>query len=97
MARECLDPDMERAWLPEKLGLLLEFDRFIVEPGCGMAVLELIPPSVFDFEIESATNASYAIMQIGQGSIAKLRTSLGLRTLHRPVSCDMLSPWENGR
>lgn len=33
MARDCLDPDMDLAWLPEKLVLLFELDRFIVEPG----------------------------------------------------------------
>ena len=46
IARECLDPDMPRAWLPEKFALTLELDRFMVEPGCGIAVLVLMPPRV---------------------------------------------------
>lgn len=48
MARECLEPDMERPWLPEKFALTLELDRFIVEPGAGIAVFVLMPPRVCD-------------------------------------------------
>jgi hypothetical protein len=43
MARDCLDPDMDLTWLP---GILLEFERFMVEPGGGMPVFRLMPPSV---------------------------------------------------
>lgn len=62
IARDCLDPDTERTWLPPKA--LPEFDLFMVEGGWGMAllVLRLMPP----------------------------RVSLGLRTLQRPVSCDIM-------
>ena len=42
MARECLDPDMERTWLLP----LFEFDRFMADAGCGMAELRLMPPRV---------------------------------------------------
>lgn len=33
MARDCLDPDIDLTWLPEKLAPLLELDRFMVDPG----------------------------------------------------------------
>ena len=46
MARDCLDPDIDLTWLPEKLELLFELDRFMVDPGWGIAVFRLIPPSV---------------------------------------------------
>lgn len=77
---------MDRMWLPEKLALLLEFDRFMVEPGCGIAVFKLIPPSVCRL-------CQYAIQNIATvlcWKYAWALTSLGLRTLHKPVSWDMV-------
>jgi hypothetical protein len=44
-ARDCLDPDMDRTWLLEKLALL-ELDRFMVEAGGGTPVFVLMPPRV---------------------------------------------------
>lgn len=47
MARDCLDPDMERAWLLEKLAdVVVLLGRFIVEPGWGMAEFRLSAPNV---------------------------------------------------
>jgi hypothetical protein len=62
MARECLDPDMLRAWLPEKLALTLEFDRFIVEPGCGMAVFVLRPARVCGNQLSVMANSLHDAM-----------------------------------
>ena len=48
-ARDCLDPDIDRIWLPPKLEPafpLIEFDLFIAEDGCGIAELGLMPPRV---------------------------------------------------
>jgi hypothetical protein len=42
MARDCLDPDTERAW-----PLLFELVRFIVEAGGGIPVFVPMPPSVY--------------------------------------------------
>jgi hypothetical protein len=38
-ARDCLDPDMDLAWLLENVAPALELDRFIAEAGSGMPVL----------------------------------------------------------
>lgn len=45
-ARDCLDPDMDRTWLPPKVFPLVELDLFMAEAGWGMAELRLIPPRV---------------------------------------------------
>lgn len=79
MARDGLDPD--RAWLPEKFALTFELDRFMVEPGCGIAVLVLMPPRVCWCVLVATSSRC-------DGAFG--RTSLGLRTLHRPVSWDMV-------
>jgi hypothetical protein len=48
MARDCLDPDIERTWLLLKAPALplVEFDLFIADAGCGIAELRLRPPRV---------------------------------------------------
>lgn len=56
-ARDCLDPETERTWLPPKP--LAEFDLFMAEAeaeadaGWGMAlfVLRLMPPRVWRREV----------------------------------------------
>ena len=104
MARDCLDPDMERAWPPAKVDALLELDRFMVEPGWGIAEFRLSPPRVLrraramtgsacpDVSMRQALVFDYlggVLSFVGGGEAL---TSRGLRTLHRPVSCDMLVP-----
>jgi hypothetical protein len=50
MARDCLDPDTDRTWLPPKP--LVELDLFMAEAGWGMAEFELrlMPPRVYTSE-----------------------------------------------
>ena len=41
MARDCLDPDMERPWPVEYCPPDVELDRFIADGGWGIPELEL--------------------------------------------------------
>lgn len=101
MASDCLDADMERPWLLP----LMECDRFMADPGWGMAELRLRPPSVLQ---PSALGRSRCPGHcdgggVGHGTGTTWRravshhTSRVLRTLQRPVSCDIVQEtglWE---
>ena len=79
-ASEWREPDMERPWLALPMVLV----RFIADGGCGMPELKLSPPRVYS---DSQQHAAI----LAEWSSYGYRTSLGLRTLQRLLSCDMVT------